>query len=89
MDTARLVEVKFVSSPETSPFIQDSQCPPHVRAIIHAEVNDEFRRYAAIISDTSTPAVGLEVIVNDARTVPFLEGLLRSWGIPGEILVRP
>jgi len=89
METARLVEVKFISSPETSPFILDSQCPPYVRDFVHADINDEFRRYAAIISDTNTPAVALEVIVNDARAVPYFEGLLRSWGIPGEILVRP
>jgi hypothetical protein len=89
MDTARLVEVKFVAAPEKSPFIENSQCNARVRAIIQEEVTAEFRRYGAILADTSTPAVGLEVIVNDARAVPFFEGLLRTLGIPGEVLVRP
>lgn len=89
MDTARLVEVKYVATPEKSPFIQDSQCNPRVRQLILEEVTAEFRRYAAVIADAGTPAVGLEVIVNDARAVPFFEGLLRMLGIPGEVLVRP
>lgn len=50
---------------------------------------EEFRRYAAIIAAPDTPVVALEVITNDVRAVPFLESLLRSWGIPGEVLVRP
>jgi hypothetical protein len=89
METARLVEVKFIASPEKSPFIQGSQCDTRIRAIIQEEVTAEFRRYAAVLADTSTPAVGLEVIVNDARAAPFFEELLRAWAIPGEVLVRP
>jgi len=89
MDTARLVEVKYVAAPEKSPFIQDSQCNARVRALILEEVTAEFRRYAAVLADAGTPAVGLDVIVNDARAVPFFEGLLRTLGIPGEVIVRP
>jgi hypothetical protein len=89
MDTARLVEVKFIAAPEKSPFIENSQCNARVRAIIQEEVTSEFRRYGAVLADSSTPAVGLEVIVNDARAAPFFEGLLRTLGIPGEVLVRP
>jgi hypothetical protein len=89
MDTARLVEAKYIAAPEKSPFIPDSQCNPRVRALILEEVTAEFRRYAAVLADAGTPAVGLEVIVNDARAVPFFEGLLRTLGIPGEVLVRP
>jgi hypothetical protein len=89
LDTARLVEVKYIAAPEKSPFIQDSQCNARVRAIIVEEVTAEFRRYAAILADASTPAVGLEVIINDARAAPFFAGLLRALGIPGEVLIRP
>ncbi|WP_224244670.1 restriction endonuclease fold toxin-2 domain-containing protein [Hyalangium gracile] len=89
MDTARIVEVKFIAAPEKSPFIENSQCNARVRAVIQEEVTGEFRRYAAIIADTSTPAVGLQVILNDARAVPFFERLLRTLGIPGEVLIQP
>jgi hypothetical protein len=46
-------------------------------------------RYAAVIKDPDTPVMGLEVIVNDGRAVPFFEALLRQFGIPGEVVVRP
>ena len=86
---ARLVETKFVDVPEKSPFIPDSKCNENVRRWVHQELFEEFRRYAAVISDPGTPAVALKVITNEARAVPFLESLLRSFDIPGEVLVRP
>lgn len=89
LETARLVETKFIANPEKSPFIADSECNPRIRSVIQGEVTAEFRRYAAVIADTSTPAVALEVIVNEARAVPFFEGLLRTLRIPGEVIVRP
>ncbi|MBN1204949.1 MAG: hypothetical protein JXB05_08490 [Myxococcaceae bacterium] len=89
LDTARLVEVKFIAAPEKSPFIPDSRCNARVRAIIVEEVTAEFRRYAAILADARTPAVALEVITNDARALPFFRSLLHTLGIPGEVLVRP
>jgi hypothetical protein len=89
MDRARLLEVKHVETPEKSPFIDGSHCNEKVRLRIRQEVADEFRRYAAVISDPGTPAVALEVIVNDARAAPFFEALIQTLNIPGEVIVRP
>jgi predicted nucleotide-binding protein (sugar kinase/HSP70/actin superfamily) len=47
----------------------------------------QFSRYAAVLKDPTTPAVGLEIILNDARAVPFFESLMRELGIPGRIAV--
>ena len=87
-DTARLVEVKFIEAPDKSPFIPGSKCNENVRRWVHQELHEEFRRYAAVIMDPRTPAVALEVVTNDARAVPLFESLLRSFNIPGEVLVR-
>ncbi|WP_143178141.1 restriction endonuclease fold toxin-2 domain-containing protein [Cystobacter ferrugineus] len=89
LEKARLIEAKFIDAPEKSPFISESKCNENVRRWIQQEVFDEFRRYAAVIAAPETPVVALEVITNDARAVPFFESLLRSFGIPGEVIVRP
>jgi hypothetical protein len=39
--------------------------------------------------DPATPVVGLEVIVNDARAVPFFEALLAEFRIPGRVVIKP
>ena len=88
-EAARLLEVKHVGQPDKSPFIADSQCEEWLRLKIERDITGEFRRYAAVINDPSTPATSLEVIVNDARAVPYFEKLFRKFGIPGEVVVRP
>lgn len=89
MDRARLIEVKHVDVPEKSPFIEGSKCNEKVRLRIQQEVTAEFQRYAAVIADPATPAVALEVIVNDARAAPFFEALLEALNIPGQVIVKP
>ncbi|WP_309896814.1 restriction endonuclease fold toxin-2 domain-containing protein, partial [Archangium sp.] len=89
LERARLVEVKHVGDAGNSPFIPGSKCDEHVRLLIQKGVTQEFMRYAAVIKDPNTPVMALEVIVNDARAVPFFESLLTRFGIPGEVLVRP
>jgi hypothetical protein len=84
-----LVEVKHVGDAGNSPFIPGSKCDENVRLLIQKGVTREFERYAAVIKDPNTPVMALEVIINDARAVPFFESLLTSLGIPGEVLVRP
>jgi hypothetical protein len=54
-----------------------------------APFTNEFRSYAAVIADGTTPAVAMEVVINDARALPFFERLLRALGIPGEVVVKP
>jgi hypothetical protein len=89
MEKARLLEVKHVGNAERSPFIPGSRCGETARAMILDALMDEFARYAAVIKDPDTPVMGLEVIVNDGRAVPFFEALLKQFGIPGEVVVRP
>jgi hypothetical protein len=89
LDSAKLVEVKHVGTPENSPFVPGSKCGDYVRSMVHEQVAEEFSRYAAVINDPRTPAVALEVVVNDSRAVPFFEAFLRQFEIPGEVVVRP
>lgn len=63
--------------------------PPQIRKKILAEVEDEFRRYAAVLKDNGTPAEGLEVIVNYARAVPYFESLMAKHDIVGWVVVKP
>jgi hypothetical protein len=86
---AHLLDTKYVGKPGTSPFIEGSACDEGIRQIIRTEEAKQFSRYAAVISDPATPAVGLEVIVNDARALPFFESLLAEFGIPGRVVVKP
>lgn len=88
-EDAHLLEAKFAGKPEISPYIEGSACEPQFRQMIRERIAKEFRAYAAVIRDPKTPAVGLEVITNDARAVPFFEALLRELGLPGRVVVRP
>ncbi len=83
------LEAKFVVNPGRSPFIRGSKAPDFIREKIVGEVTDEFRRYAAVVADVENPILELTVFVNDRRAVPFFEGLMRRFKIPGQILVRP
>lgn len=74
---------------ERSPFIPGSKCDDGIRLAIQKGVIEVFERYAAVIKDPDTPAIALEVIVNDGRAVPFFESLLQRFSIPGEVIVRP
>jgi hypothetical protein len=84
---AHLVEIKHIKDPDTSPFIDGSKCGDAVRGMIRDQVYKEFKRYAAVINDPATPAVGLEVIINDAQAIPFFQALMHQLGIPGRIRV--
>jgi hypothetical protein len=85
---ARLLDTKHVDKPETSPFIEGSACGDTARQFIRKKEADLLLRYAAVIRDPVTPAVGLEVIVNDARAVLFFESLMSELGIPGRVVVK-
>ncbi|MGZ3458801.1 MAG: restriction endonuclease fold toxin-2 domain-containing protein [Archangium sp.] len=86
---AHLLEAKFVESPEVSPFVDGSQCNNEIRALIRDKELDQFRKYAALPRDPQTPAIGLEVITNDARAVPYFTRLMEELGIPGRVVVAP
>jgi hypothetical protein len=55
---------------------------------ILVRIKDEFLRYAAVINDPNTPAIGLEVITNEPRTVAFFENLLTRFSISGRVVVK-
>jgi len=86
---AHLLEAKYVGDPIRSPFVKGSKCPEVIRQKVLKDVTEQFRRYAAVIHDPRTPVVGLEVIVNDARVVPYFEQMMKQLGIPGQVVVSP
>jgi hypothetical protein len=59
MSDAHLLEAKHIGSPDNSPYIPGSRCPEPVRNMIRKSLVDQFLRYAAVIRDPATPAVGL------------------------------
>src|SRR5262245_1851771 len=84
-----LLEAKYVGDPGRSPYVPDSSAPPFIRERVLNETEDEFRRYAAVVGDSGTPAKGLKVITNDPRAVPYFQSLLQKYNIPGQVVVRP
>jgi hypothetical protein len=87
--TGQLLEAKFIEKLASSPYINDSRVPPFIRIKAVGDVENEFRRYAAVIGDPETPVVGLRVIVNIEEAVPFFEALLSQFNLPGSVIVIP
>jgi hypothetical protein len=87
--TGELLEAKFIENPANSPYISDSRVPPFIRIKAVSDVENEFRRYAAVINDPETPVVGLQVIVNIEEAVPFFASLLSHFNLPGSVIVLP
>lgn len=83
------LEAKHIGNPEISPYVDGSKCYGPVRAEALRKMMDEFRRYASTIRDPSNPIVGLEVIVSDARAIPYFERLMAHFSIPGQVIVSP
>lgn len=86
---AHLLDAKYVDKPASSPYVEGSTCDERIRRIIRNKEAEQFSRYAAVILDPETPVMGLEIIINDARAMSFFEALLKEFGIPGRIVVRP
>jgi hypothetical protein len=84
-----VLDAKHVGKPDSSPFVPDSGIPPPIRDKILTKVEDEFRRYGAVINDPGSTPRSLEVVTNDPRAVPYFESLLEKYGIPGHVVVRP
>jgi hypothetical protein len=87
--TGQLLEAKFIENPANSPYVSTSSVPPFIRTKAVSDVENEFRRYAAVINDPETPVVGLLVIVNIAEALPFFESLLSQFNLPGSVIVLP
>lgn len=87
-DDGHLLEAKHVADVRRSPYVEDSAVPPFVRQAIRKELDEEFRRYAAVIADPDNSFEGLEVITNADEAVPFFQDLLARHSIPGRVVVR-
>lgn len=88
-ETGELIEAKFIENPANSPYVDESNVPPFIRTKVHGDVENEFRRYGAVINDSKTPVVKLLVIVNIREAVPFFEKLLSQFNIFGTVVVMP
>jgi hypothetical protein len=84
----QLLEAKFVDNPTNSPYVDGSRAPPFIRTKVVNDVENEFRRYAAVINDPNTPVVELLVIANIEEAVPLFENLLKEYNIPAHVVVR-
>lgn len=82
-----LLDAKCIDNPGRSPFIPTSKCPDFIRQNAIEQVDDELRRYAAVIADPATPVRGLEVIISDLAAKPLFESLLKKYGIPGRVVL--
>jgi hypothetical protein len=88
IEATDLLDAKFVGNPARSPFIPGSAIPDKIRAMIHAQTESEFSRYAAVINDSGNPFTGLRVITNHQGAVPYFQGLMSKFGINGTVVVR-
>ena len=88
-ETGELMEAKFIENPANSPYVDNSNVPPFIRTKVRGDIENEFRRYGAVINDQKTPVVKLLVIVNMREAVPFFEKLLRQFNILGTVVVLP
>ncbi|HYV50144.1 MAG TPA: restriction endonuclease fold toxin-2 domain-containing protein [Myxococcaceae bacterium] len=84
-----LLEAKYVGDVERSPFVPGSKLPPDVRAQVRVRELAQLKRYAAVIRDPSTPAVGLEIITNEPGAVGYFEELMQEAEVPGRVVVKP
>lgn len=82
-----LLEAKFIENPAKSPYISGSQIPPFIRTKIIGDVENEFRRYAAVINDPNTPINSLKIIVNMEEAKPFFKSLLLKFNLSGCVVV--
>lgn len=62
--------------------------PDKIRNLINAKTESEFSRYADVIADPSNPFERLRVITNHQAAVPYFQGLMDKFAIPGEVVVR-
>ncbi|MEA5511944.1 restriction endonuclease fold toxin-2 domain-containing protein [Crocosphaera sp. UHCC 0190] len=88
LKTGELLEAKYIEKPNNSPYISGSTIPPFIRIKAVGDVENEFRRYAAVINDPNTPVIALRVIVNIKEAVPFFDGLLQQFNLPGRVVIQ-
>lgn len=85
---ASVLDAKYVGNAARSPYIPDSGCPAFISKKIDAKTDDEFRRYAAVINDATTPVDKMEVITNNKEAAAYFKCFLTKYSIPGQVVVK-
>lgn len=86
IDGSTLLDAKYASG-DSSPYIPGSKAPDFIREQVANDLDDEMRRYAAVIGDPASGFTGLQDITNDSRAVPYLQSFMDKYGVPGSISV--
>jgi hypothetical protein len=84
-----ILDAKFVEKPDISPYIHGSNAPDFLRQEVLKDQQSEFKRLAAAIDDPAVPFTRLEILTNDPRAVPYFQGLINQYKIPGTVRVVP
>lgn len=87
-DAGLLRDAKSVADPKESPYVAGSDIDPAFRSKVEGSQDGEFSRYKAVIEDPASPVIGLEIVTNEPLAVPFFEGLLNKFAVPGRVIVR-
>jgi hypothetical protein len=85
---ASVLDAKYVGNAARSPYIPDSGCPAFISKKIDAKTDDEFRRYAAVINDATTPVDKMEVITNNKEAAAYFKCFLTKHNISGQVVVK-
>ncbi|MFE7278580.1 restriction endonuclease fold toxin-2 domain-containing protein [Streptomyces sp. NPDC057623] len=83
-----IIDAKFVSS-KSSPFIPPGIKNAKVQGFIDRDIANEMRRYAAVIGDSANHYTNLRIITNNSAAVPYFEGMMAKYGVPGSVSVVP
>lgn len=85
-----ILDAKYIGKPDKSPYIAPSTgCPVFVTASVDKQIAGEFQRYAAVINDSKTPVVKLEIITNEQAAVPYFECMFKTYNVSGSVVVKP
>lgn len=89
-----IVDAKYTDDPTCSPYNLDNRgdakavFQPMYENVL-ADGNDEFNRYAAVITDPANHAKFLEVVVSNPKEVPYFQFLMAQQHVTGLIRVVP
>ncbi|WP_329119298.1 polymorphic toxin-type HINT domain-containing protein [Streptomyces sp. NBC_01465] len=86
VDGDSILDAKFVSG-KSSPFVPPGIKNAKVQGFIDADIENEMRRYAAVIGDGENRYTNLRIITNTSAAVPYFEGMMSKYGVPGAVSV--
>ncbi|PSM43648.1 type IV secretion protein Rhs [Streptomyces dioscori] len=84
----KLVDAKYVSG-KSSPFVLPGIKNARVQGFIDNSIADEMKRYAAVIGDDANRYDGLRIVTNTKAAVPYFEGMMKKYKVPGSVSVVP